>query len=292
MKKIISRDVWASEIVEYLGLKLNITDFTINKPCSPKILEEGSITYIPDGISFNINEMKDNVLIIVGECKLQHPNVIKVENPQLQFYKVVNEFFMDDILVEKSVNAFISPDAKLARGVSIGENSYVGGGAIIGTNTVIGRNVYIGANTVIGKDCYIKENAVIGSVGYQFIETKTGYINKPCLGRIIIHDNVLIGSGSTIETPEFDVTEVQSYAKIDDLVNIGSECIIGEKVLIAAGSILCHRVKIGDKTQIGAGSRIREDSIIGTGVTVGIGTVVISNLNSFETYVGNPAKCI
>lgn len=293
MKRLVNRDVWASEIAEYLGMKLKSDDFIIKKPSSPKYLEENTITYLSSNQINNLHCNINTVIVVTDKNgENRHPNIFQVENPQLKFYKIINEFFMDDIIAEKPVNAMISPDAKIGRSVSIGENSYIGRGCVIDSNSVIGRNVYIAPDTIIGKNCYIKENAVLGSEGYQFIETESGYMNKPCLGRIILHDNVLIGSGTTLEIPDFDITEIHNYVKIDDLVNIGSACIIEEKSLIAGGSVLCHQVQIGEKTQIGAGARIRERVVIGSNVTVGIGSVVISNLEDSCTYAGNPARKI
>lgn len=293
MKRLVKREVWASEIADFLGVGLEVRDFIVRKPCSSDHYEENSLVYMNMEQLYAFNCNIENILIITSsEVTINNPFYIKIEKPELQFFRVVNEFFMDEVPVNKPTNAVIAADAQIGRNTIIGENSFIGNGVIIGAYSVIGRNVYIADNTIIGKRCHIKDNAVIGSEGYQFIETEKGYISKPCVGRIIIQNNVLIGSSSIIEKPVFDTTEIQNDAKIDDLVNIGSTCLVGEKVLIAAGSILCHGVRIGKATYIGAGVRIRDKVIIGSNTIVGIGSVVISNLEDGKTYVGNPASSL
>ena len=114
-------------------------------------------------------------------------------------------------------------------------------------------------------------------------------MEKPCLGSIYISDHVLIGSNTSIELPLFEETVIASNAKIDDLVNIGSNCNIGLKARIAASSILCHNVTIGENCFIGAGAVIRDDIHIGAQSLVGIGAVVLSNVDNNKCVAGNPA---
>lgn len=287
MKKLCKREIYASEISEYLGVKWRGRDFFVTGPASLNSLEPGKLVlYDPKK---DLTDIPKLLVVAEMEADCKCSSVIHIKNPEIAFYKAVNEFFMD---VEPPVidkTAFISPSAKLSRGVSVGRNTVIESQVTIGANSHIGNGVFIRGNVHIGKNCIVKDNAIIGSEGYHFIDDGASYLEKPCLGSIHISDHVLIGSNTSIELPLFEETVIASNAKIDDLVNIGSNCKIGLKARIAASSILCHNVTIGENCFIGAGAVIRDDIHIGAQSLVGIGAVVLSNVDKNKCVAGNPA---
>jgi len=287
MKKLCKREIFASEISEYLGVKWGGKDFLVTGPATLNSLEPGK--FVLNCQNEYLTDIPELLVIAGMESDCKCSSVIHVKDPEIAFYKAINEFFMD---VEPPVidkTAFISPSAKLSRGVTVCKNTVIGSQATIGANTYIGNGVIIKGNVHIGKNCIVKDNAVIGSEGYHFIDDGASYLEKPCLGSIQISDNVLIGSNTSIELPLFEETVISSYAKIDDLVNIGSNCNIGLKARIAASSILCHNVTIGENCFIGAGAVIRDDIHIGAHSIVGIGAVVLNTVDKNRRVAGNPA---
>ncbi len=287
MKELCKREIYASEISEYLGVKWMGNDFFVTGPTSLNSAEAGKFVLL------NENEVLDNIselLVITGlESNYRGSAVIRVKQPEMAFYSVINEFFMDVKPPQIDGTAHISPSAKLSRGVSVGRNSIIESEVKVDANTYIGSGVIIRGNVHIGKNCIIKDNAVIGSEGYHFIDDGASYLEKPCLGSIHIGDHVLIGSNTSIELPLFDETRIESHVKIDDLANIGSNCKIGSKVLIAASSILCHKITVGRNSFIGAGAVIRDGLNIGEHSTIGIGAVVLGNVENNKRVAGNPA---
>lgn len=288
MKNLRKREVCASEISEYLGTRWVGEDFYVEGPATIRSLRPGMMTYLPKGENFpNVSK----ALLITEEATENYESrFVVVKNPELAFYRVINEFFMDDEPLKIDANADISPGANISRNVTVGRNSVIGTGVTIGANSVIGNNVNISGDVTLGKKCFIKDNAVIGSSGYHFISDSHMYLTKPCLGSIKIGDNVLIGNNTTIELPLFDETKIGDNVKIDDLVNIGSTCEIGSKTLIAAGTVLSHRVSVGRECFIGAGTVVRDGIKIGSAAIIGIGSVVISNVLEGKKYAGNPAR--
>lgn len=289
MKKMCNREIYASEISEYLGVKWQGKDFYVTGPTTLKKAESGKFLFYNDYVE--AADVTGALVISKKDSKFKKASVIHVDNPEISFYKVINEFFMDDMVPTIDKTADVGTD-KVSRGVHVGKNSIIGPDVVIGANTWIGSNVVISGNVTIGKNCIIKDCAVIGSEGYHFVNDGSNYLTKPCLGNIRIEDNVLIGSNTSIELPLFDETVVGSNAKIDDLVNIGSACMIGEKVQLAAGSILCHNVLVGNDSFMGAGAVIRDGVRIGSKCIIGIGAVVLSNIEDSTRVAGNPASRI
>ncbi len=141
----------------------------------------------------------------------------------------------------------------IGEGTFIAETAYVGKGSIIGTNVKIlpgafvGCNVRIGDNTVlhanatvyrdcvVGKDCFIHSGAVIGSDGFGFAHTKMGeHVKIYQNGNTVVEDDVEIGSNSSIDRAVFGSTYIRRGCKIDNLVQIGHNCDIGEYSILVA----------------------------------------------------------
>lgn len=288
MKRLCNRTISASEISEFMNHPWKGEDFYIHTPVRYKNLSDGNISFLNTGLcNRNISES----ICIVKEL---NPNdaccQLVSSNPEQDFYRIVNEFFMDESDFGIDATARIGKTSELGIGVSIAENSIIGESVKIGSNTYIGRNVYIGEGTVIGKHCVIKDNAIIGSQGYDFVVDEGTYYEKPCFGEIHIGDDVLIGHNTTIERPRFGNTQIGENVKIDDHVNIGAECVIEKRTLIAAGTVLCNNVCIGENSVLAPNVSIREGVQIAGDCVVGIGSVVVSDLKKSAVYAGNPAS--
>jgi len=185
--------------------------------------------------------------------------------------------------------AVIDPSAKLGANVGIGPGAVIGANvtigarASIGANTVIGQGVEIGEDTnigaltsishaLIGKRVIIHRGAHIGQDGFGFALGREGHVKVPQLGRVIIDDDVEIGSGTTIDRGTGPDTSIGEGAKIDNLVQIGHNVQIGRRVIVIAqagvsgstrvgdGAVLAGQVGIAGHLKIGAGSKIAAKS--------------------------------
>lgn len=298
MYKIKYPDIFASEIAEFLGLKLIGKDFVVKYPSSVNNFGNKAFLYLGkhDTVSEKkIKRHKDVLILTEKKLHFKHDRLsyIVVENPRVKFINVLNEFFVEYDPATISASAKIDINARIGYGVSIGENAVIGPEVTIGNNSRIMNNVVITGRVRIGNNCFIKHNSTIGSTGYDFELNEDGkLVHFPHVGKISIGDNVWIGANTCIESSTIDDTVIEENVKIDDLVQIGSNCVIKKGTMITAGTIISRQVVIGKCCLIAPNACIRDSVRIGNNVTVGIGAVVIRNLENNSVYGGNPARLL
>lgn len=192
---------------------------------------------------------------------------------------------------EHGVNsaAVVSPSALIADLVTVDPWTFIGDSAVIGRTTWIGAGCVIGHNVAIGEACMIyprvtiypgtrvgnrvivHAGAVLGSDGFGYVrDPETGRHEKfPQVGKLEIGDDVEIGANATIDRGALEMTRIGRGTKIDNLVHIGHNCLIGEDVVIAAqagfsGSITIeNNVVIGGQVGVGERARIQEGVMLG-----------------------------
>jgi UDP-3-O-[3-hydroxymyristoyl] glucosamine N-acyltransferase len=171
-----------------------------------------------------------------------------------------------------AASATVDPSVKLSAGVKIGENAVIESGVVIGANTSIGANNYIGHDCVIGADCVISPSvtlyhkvklgknvtihsgSVIGADGFGFAFDGKKSIKIYQLGGVLIGNNVDIGAGTTIDRGALEDTIIGDGVKIDNQVQIGHNCIVGDHSIICGCAALAGSVTIGKYCIMGGGS--------------------------------------
>jgi len=124
---------------------------------------------------------------------------------------------------------------------------YIGSNVVVGDNTILYPNVTVYRDCQIGKNCIIHAGSVIGADGFGYSHTREGEHIKICQnGKVIIEDDVEIGSNTSIDRAVFNATLIKKGTKIDNLVHIAHNCEIGEFSIVAgqtgfAGSVKCAR---------------------------------------------------
>lgn len=206
-------------------------------------------------------------------------------------------------------DATVSASARLGAGVAvgpravIGHDSAVGEGTVLGAGVVIGRGVTIGRRCVlhpgvvvqdrcvIGDSCIIHPNATIGGdgFGYAASEDGRGVLKIPHIGTVRIGDHVEIGAGTTIDRAKFGATTVGSGTKIDNLVQVGHNCVIGRGCIICGQCGLSGSVTLGDGVQLGGGVGVADHARLGDGARVAASSGVLSDIPAGETWGGTPA---
>jgi len=190
----------------------------------------------------------------------------------------------------------IDSSAKFGVNVSIGDRSVIMAGVYIGDNCSIGEdcliypNVTIYHGTKIGKNCIIHSGAVIGSDGYGFAHTKDGrHIKFYQLGNTILEDDIEVGANTTIDRGAIKDTIIKRGTKIDNLVQIGHNCEIGENCLIVAQNGLAGSSKLGRNIVLGGQSAVAGHLEIGDFAQFAGRSAVTKSLEGGKIYAGAPA---
>jgi UDP-3-O-[3-hydroxymyristoyl] glucosamine N-acyltransferase len=195
---------------------------------------------------------------------------IRVANPSKAFEQVVLKLAPKPVQFARGIHptAVVNPSAKLGRGISIQAHAVIEAKVAIGDNTVIGAGSYVGHETVIGPSCLIYPNVIIrertrigarvivhgGAVigadgfGFEFVEGKHKKI--PQIGIVQIDDDVEIGANTTIDRARFGRTWIQEGAKIDNLVQIAHNVIVGKNSIIAAQTGISGSTRIGENVKM------------------------------------------
>ena len=270
--------------------------------------KENSMTFISSFYNFRdyIDKFKDNKqikLIISNPSETVYPyfkNVIQVKKPQRTFFLILEEFFDESMDAsdnyingkENFKKSFVSKDAIIGNNVKIGIGCVIEGGVQIGDNTVIHHNVVIRKNTKIGKNCTIFSGTVIGERGFNPNTLEDG--SRKMLrhyGGVIIEDNVHIGDNCSISKGTIDDTVIKRGVKLNALIRVAHNSVIGEHTVITMPAFICGSVVIGKNCHIAA-SVIRNQCKIGDNAILGLGSVVVVVVPDNTTVVGNPAKPI
>jgi UDP-3-O-[3-hydroxymyristoyl] glucosamine N-acyltransferase len=197
---------------------------------------------------------------------------IRVDDPYVAFLHVLKRLTptIDPFVPGIHSTAIISPEAVLGKDVSIGAYAVIGEKAIIGNSTKIGEGCIIGMQSQIGAACLLYPNvvvyhqcilgnkvilhsgAVIGSDGFGFAPKPDGSYEKiPQLGIVVIEDDVEIGANTTVDRAVMGDTHIHRGVKIDNLVQIAHNVVIGEHTVIAAQTGISGSTKIGKHCMIG-----------------------------------------
>jgi len=268
-----------SELAELVGGKASSGNITINNISSLDSANSSSISFLSDSSYIpKLKETKSKVILIKKEdLKYWGKDYILVKNPYLAFSKIATLFnglgengkysihesvvFGNNSKPEEnnSIRAYstIGDNCLLGKNIQIGSNVSIGDNVLIGSNTVIHSNVTIESNVKIGANCVFFSGSRIGTDGFGYAPDDDGSWAKiPQTGGVVIEDNVHIGANTTIDCGAIDNTVIKTGVKIDNLVHIAHNCVIGENTIIAAMAGFAGSAKIGKSCMIGGGARI------------------------------------
>ncbi|MCD6259587.1 MAG: UDP-3-O-(3-hydroxymyristoyl)glucosamine N-acyltransferase [Helicobacteraceae bacterium] len=250
---------------EYTGENFEITAMNTLKDASASELSfVANSKYVKD-----IQTSKAAAIIVDTKTQEFVPEgcvALVVQNPYWEMAVLSKKFaplIEDESLPEPIIGegSKISNKAEIAKGAVIGKNctilahSYIGCNTVIGDNTVIYPNVTVYRDCMIGSDCMIHANTTIGSDGFGFATNAMGEHKKIYQnGNVIIEDDVEIGSSTTIDRAVFGATRIKKGVRIDNLVQIGHNCEVGEYSVLVAQSGLAGSTKLGRNVVMGGQS--------------------------------------
>ncbi|XP_031270618.1 probable UDP-3-O-acylglucosamine N-acyltransferase 2, mitochondrial isoform X1 [Pistacia vera] len=187
------------------------------------------------------------------------------------------------------IGAMVHPDAVLGANVRIGSGAVVGPAVTIGQSTNIGYNVAL-SNCIIGDSCLIHNGVCIGQDGFGFFVDENGnMLKKPQMLNARIGNHVEIGANTCIDRGSWRDTVIGDYSKIDNLVQIGHNVIIGKSCMLCGQTGIAGSVTIGDFVTLGGRVAVRDHVSIATKVRLAANSCVTKDITQPGDYGGFPA---
>ena len=302
-----------SEVVEKVGGKLD-GDGGINIVGVAGIAEaeQGEISFIANPrYASEAAVTKASAVIVSEDWSADCPAaLIRTRNPDEAFAKVAMLFYTAPARPAAGVHpsAVVAADVEIGSNVSIGALCVIEAGAKIGDGTVICPQCYIGRKAVLGKDCWlypqvslreevkignrtiVHNGTVIGSDGFGYSVDGNGVRTKiPQIGIVEIGDDVEIGTNVAIDRARFGKTRIGNGVKIDNLVQIAHNVVIGDHVVVIAQVALAGSVHIGDKVIIAGQAGVAGHLHVGAGAVIGAKAAVTKDVEPGEYVIGVPA---
>ncbi|HEV2558837.1 MAG TPA: UDP-3-O-(3-hydroxymyristoyl)glucosamine N-acyltransferase [Microvirga sp.] len=206
-----------------------------------------------------------------------------------------------------SPGSFVHPAARLEQGVTVDPGGVIGPGAEIGSGSVIGAQAVVGPGVRIGRDCSIGPTATIshalignrvilhpgvrvGQDGFGFAMGPQGHLKVPQVGRVIIQDDVEIGANTTVDRGASRDTVIGEGTKIDNLVQIAHNVVIGRHCVIVAQVGIAGSTTIEDYVAIGGQVAVNGHLRIGTGAQIAATSAVNADVPPGARWGGIPAR--
>ena len=277
-------------------------------------IEEG----IPGAISFLSNpkytpyiyETKASIVLVNKDFTPEQEvkaTLIKVDNAYESLAKLLNLYEMskpkrtgidarayvaETAKIGKDV--YIAPFACIGDHAEVGDNTVihphatVGGGAKIGSNCILYANSTVYHDCRVGNNCILHAGCVIGADGFGFAPTPQGYEKIPQIGIVILEDNVEVGANTCIDRATMGATVIHSGVKLDNLVQIAHNDVIGSHTVMAAQVGIAGSTKVGEWCMFGGQVGIAGHLKIGNQVNLGAQSGVPGNIKSGSQLIGTP----
>jgi len=305
-------------IADIVGGKLiGPGDLTLGSLAEIDLAQRGQLTFIGSGkYAHKWAESEASAALVGDDIELVPGDgraLIVVDNADLAMAKVLAMYAPPKPRPPKGVHPSalvaetasigegcrIGPNCVIKPGVKIGNNTTLHAGAIIFDNAQVGDDCEIWANVVIrdrctiGDRCILHPGVVIGADGFGYRVDKTGpapkLIKVPQIGVVRIGNDCEIGANAAIDRAKFDATVLGDHCKLDNLVQIGHNCRLGNMVVISGCVGIGGSCTIGDGTLIGGKAMLKDHVHIGKGCQIAGGAAVINDIPDGESWGGYPA---
>jgi UDP-3-O-[3-hydroxymyristoyl] glucosamine N-acyltransferase len=311
------------ELVKRLNLLDEQTSLRQNISLNPAITEVsaidqaqvGAIAFIEgSALAHWVSKTQASALILPQDTELKTVADeraiawISTDQPRLLFAQVLGLFYQPWRPAPNiHATAVIDPSAKIGKDVAIGANVIIQAGAVIGNEvclypnvviypqaqigdrTVLHANCVIHERAVLGQNCVVHSGAVIGAEGFGFVPTATGWYKMPQSGRTVLEDGVEVGCNTAIDRPAVGETRIGQGTKIDNLVQIGHGCQVGQNCILVSQAGLAGAVQLGDRVIIAGQSGVTEKLKLGDHTIVTAKSAVFQDVAAGETVSGIPA---
>jgi len=307
--------LYISKLAEIVnGTVIGDNNLQIDGICDIENGKKNHIAYIKNNKYLKyLNSNLSSAIIIDSSINLPidfNKTIIKVKNAQIAFISLM-QFYNSKMLVSKKgihksslihesailgEDIYIGPNVVIEENVVIGNKvkifsgTYIGNNVEIGNNTCINSNVSIYHNVFIGNNCYIEAGTVLGSDGFGIISVDKLHHRIPHIGLLKIGNDVLIGSNCSIDRGTINDTSIGNNTKIDNMVHIAHNVVIGDSCLLCGQVGIAGSVKIGNNVTIAGKVAIIDHIVIGKNSTILTGSCVFKSIKENSLYSGNPAR--
>lgn len=269
----------------------------------------GDLTFAENEIFFQAAEGSAAAAILVaGEWASTGKTLIRVPNARIAFAQVLPLFFPEPVYAAGvHPTAVVSPQAVLHPTAHVGPHCVVDDGVRIGARTALLGGNHIGADCELGADCRLFPNVVlyartrlgdrvrlhagtvIGADGYGYVQENGVHRKVQQIGTVIIHDDVEIGANSTIDRGALGATVIGQGTKIDNLVQIGHNVVIGEHCLLISQVGIAGSTRVGNHVTIAGQAGLAGHLKIGHRATISAQSGVMNHIPDGEKWLGAPA---
>lgn len=184
----------------------------------------------------------------------------------------------------------VAAGARVASGAWLVSRVTVGPGARVGADTVLHPGVTLYDRVEVGARCIVHAGTVIGSDGYGFEPTPAGWVKVPQCGTVVVEDDVELGANVTIDRARFGATRLGRGVKVDNLVHIGHNVVVGDNALLVAQVGIAGSTTVGPWAILGGKVGLAGHLTIGAKARVGAASAVFTDVPSGVDFIGNPAR--
>jgi UDP-3-O-[3-hydroxymyristoyl] glucosamine N-acyltransferase len=197
-------------------------------------------------------------------------------------------------------HAYVGDDVRIGRGTEIHPNATIGRGSVVGDDCVLHSGVHIYDGVTIGNRVIIHAGAVIGADGFGYVQENMSASGAPPdepvrhrkvrqVGRVVIEDDVEIGANTTIDRAALDITRIGRGSKIDNLVQVAHNCLIGRHCIIVGQAGLSGSCVLGDYATIAGQAGLAGHLTVGARAVVGAQAGVTKDIPDGQYVLGSPA---
>jgi len=291
------------------GTVIGDGDVTISGVAAIEEAQPGDLTFIsiPKYLSM-LSATRASAVIVSPNVTQRDKPLLSVANPYLAFAKILS-LYTQKAYKPKGIDpqAWISPTARMGKevtvypfvcvgdrcsigdrvtlypGVSVGEDSS------IGDESILHAHVSIYPGTIIGKRVILHSGVVIGSDGFGYVKDGTKNVKIPQVGHVEIEDDVEIGANTTVDRAVLGKTVIHRGVKIDNLVQVAHNVVVGEDSIIVAQVGISGSTKIGSNVTLAGQVGLAGHLTLGDNVMVGAQSGVMNDLPPNSAYTGTPA---
>ena len=250
------------------------------------VVEAGDIVFVDHPKYYDkALESKATIVLINKEVECPEGKALLIsDDPFRDFNKLTKHF-----RPFKNASSPIAPSASIGERTLIQPNCFIGNNVTIGDDCLIHANVAIYDNTVIGNNVTIHSGTVLGADAFYYKKRPEGFDKLKSGGRVVIEDNVDLGSLCTIDKGVTGDTTIKEGTKIDNQVHVGHDTVIGKKCLIASQTGIAGCVVIEDEVTIWGQVGITSGITIGAKTVISAQSGVSKGLEGGKSYFGTPA---